>query len=152
MFDDDDVKVIANNPSIIKHLDIYQSIIKRIADSSTKCKLWCIVLLSVILLFSITKRIPALIHLSYIPLFLFYFLDSYYLALESDFRKSYNRLVNNINNKNLDAIRIYDITLNTNYFHRVGLTIFHAVKSPATLPFYGSLFLLILVAKSYFVS
>ncbi|MBX0986945.1 hypothetical protein I9W21_03365 [Campylobacter jejuni] len=65
---------------IIEELKMIQDIIKRMADNSFKLKNWCLTVVVVTMLFQqgVDNLIPI------IPLFSFWFLDSYYLYIERE--------------------------------------------------------------------
>ena len=80
------------------HLTIMQDVIRRMAENSRSCKVWCITLVSAILvLVARTESQHALTDLApliaIVPAVLFLVLDTYYLALERAFRDSYNAFV-----------------------------------------------------------
>ena len=78
--------------AVQKHLEIMQGVIQRMAENSRSCKVWCVTLVSAILVLVARtgKADHALIALA--PTVLFYVLDAYYLGLERRFRNSYERL------------------------------------------------------------
>jgi hypothetical protein len=80
----------ADNAAVIKHMEMYQGIITRMANNSAACKSFAIPLITAILGFMITEKQVALMWLSILPIFLFYFIDTYYLVLENQFRDSFN--------------------------------------------------------------
>lgn len=79
-----------NDEAVIKHLEMYQGIITRMANNSAACKKWCIPLITAILAFVVKEKLYALVWLTLIPIILFYFLDAYYLKLENQFREGFN--------------------------------------------------------------
>lgn len=75
----------------IKHLEMIQSVITRLSANSFMLKGWAVTLVAGILALSI-KDNPIYLIVSYIPVILFWFLDSYYLYLEKRYRALYNRI------------------------------------------------------------
>jgi len=74
----------------IKHLEMIQQIINRMAQNSFALKGWVVTLISGIFLLA-TKDANSLFFLiAYVPIFLFWIIDSYYLQLERKFRKKYD--------------------------------------------------------------
>jgi hypothetical protein len=75
-------------------LNVLQSIISRMATNSSNCKLWCITLLTGIIVFylgdnqNVKNGMVVLL-----PLIPFSLLDAYYLGLERFFIKKYNMLL-----------------------------------------------------------
>lgn len=72
-------------------LNVLQSIISRMANNSSNCKLWCITLTSAIFIFYLGQDKPAVSNsIIYLPLIPFLFLDAFYLGLEKKYIKEYN--------------------------------------------------------------
>ena len=88
----------ADNEAVIKHMEMYQSIITRLASNSAGCKNFAIPLITAILGFIVVEKQAALIWLSVLPIVLFYFVDCYYLVLENQFRDSYDHDAKKIQN------------------------------------------------------
>ena len=86
----EDTFLPADNEAVIKHMEMYQSIITRLASNSAGCKNFAIPLITAILGFIVVEKQAALIWLSVLPIVLFYFVDCYYLVLENQFRDSYD--------------------------------------------------------------
>ena len=82
--------------AVQKHLEMMQGVINRMAENSRSCKVWCVTLVSAILVLVARtgEANHALIALG--PTVLFYVLDAYYLALERGFRRSYGSFVSKI--------------------------------------------------------
>lgn len=80
------MKLKVNDQLVIEHVKMMQDIIVRLANNSKQCKQWCIALVTAILAYATKEN--AAYTLSYIPICLFYFLDSYYLSLERKMRNS----------------------------------------------------------------
>jgi len=86
----------ANSDAVRKHLDILQDVIRRMASNSASCKTWCITLVSAILVLAGNKDNANYAPIAFLPALLFFFLDTYYLALEKQFRDSYNTFVGDL--------------------------------------------------------
>ena len=89
-----------NDAAVLKHMEIYQNIISRMANNSSACKNWCIVLVSAFLAFVIDKGKGDVAWLGAIPILIFWFLDAYYLGLENKFRDSVNASAKKIRESN----------------------------------------------------
>ena len=89
----DESRLDHESPAVQKHLEINQNVIMRMAENSRSCKVWCVTLVAAVLVLvaQTEKANYALIALA--PTVLFYVLDSYYLALERGFRKSFDNFV-----------------------------------------------------------
>ncbi len=95
------------SPAVQKHLEIYQGVITRMSENSRSCKVWCVTLVSAVLvLVSRTGDADhALIALA--PIVLFYVLDAYYVSLERGFRNSYSSFVSKLREGQASSICLY---------------------------------------------
>jgi len=93
------------SPAVIKHIEILQENITRMAGNSAACKTWAIPVITGIVAFSIEKLcIP--IWVSLIPAIMFFLLDSFYLGLERHFINQQLEFVSKLSN---NTIGIQDI-------------------------------------------
>ncbi len=122
---------------MIKEIDIIQDIIKRMANNSFKIKTYTIVIISLIF---ILNGLKYKILISYIPLFIFWFLDAYYLWQERLYRRLYNWV---INNRLKTDEHLFD--MNAYRFKKEEQTKVRIMFSITLFWFYGTLFLLTLV-------
>ena len=93
--------------SKIKHLEMIQSIIQRMANNSFILKGWTVSL--IVAIFALADRMlnQSYFAFAYIPVITFWFLDAYYLQLERKYVMLYNnvRKENTIDfNLNIDKI------------------------------------------------
>jgi hypothetical protein len=79
--------------SVQSYLNILQQLISRMATNSTTCKTWCVTLVSAVVVVVADKGKPSLVWVPIIPIVLFFFLDSYYLGLERQFRALYENFI-----------------------------------------------------------
>ena len=125
------------------HLTILQGIIQRMADNSRACKTWCITLVSAVLILVARQGASDLLLLAGVPLLLFLLLDTYYLALERRFRRSYEAFVAKVH---AGTVVIDDL-----YAVRPSGPLVEAwakcLLSFAIWPFYALLIVLILLAR-----
>ena len=121
------------SPAVLGHLQIVQGVIQRMAENSRSCKVWCVTLVSAILvLVAQTKESQhALIALA--PIALFWLLDSYYLALERGFRESYDALVGKVHDGQLRISDLFEVISGGSTARGFFSVMF---TSPSTLPFY----------------
>ncbi|OOX96289.1 hypothetical protein BOQ03_04275 [Campylobacter coli] len=128
---------------LIEELKMIQDIIKRMADNSFKLKNWCLTVVVVTMLFQegVNNFIPI------ISLFGFWFLDSYYLYIEREFRNLYNTKARQFNNnanlkQSMQSHFIFEIdgkfTLKKLFIVGISKTILY---------FYGVILILILLVK-----
>lgn len=83
----------------IKHLEFIQNIITRMNTNSFQVKGMAITIVSALLAIYASEKKPDFLIISIFPIFLFWFLDAYYLTQERKFRGLYNDLLkDNIHN------------------------------------------------------
>lgn len=75
-----------------KHLDRYQAIISRLAGNSVQVKTWCFTVAAALSAIAVDQREPAVFVIGAALVCAFFYLDSYYLALEKHFRDASTRL------------------------------------------------------------
>jgi hypothetical protein len=120
-----------------REIALVQDVIKRMASNSFFIKGWTITLVAATLILKGSK-IQTLI--AFIPLFGFWFLDSYYLRQERLYRKLYEWV---IKNRTTDATNCYD--LSTKRFKKDVHSIFRIVFSQTIFWFYFPILLIILI-------
>ena len=139
-------QINTESPAVQTHLSITQAVIQRMASNSASCKAWCITLVSAILVIVADKGKSNFALLALIPTALFLILDGYYLALERDFRESYNSFVWKLHKGKLQLQDVYYITPKGSICSLFGKLV-SALLSFSVWPFYGTLALMILLAK-----
>ena len=78
----------------IRHLEMIQAVINRMANNSFMLKGWAITLVAGVFALSAKDANQIFFLVAYIPIVLFWFLDSYYLQLERKFKLLYNTIRN----------------------------------------------------------
>jgi len=86
----------------MKHLEMIQNIISRMANNSFLIKGWCIVLVSALFALNVGEKNDALIYLPLLPLVSFWVLDGYFLWQERLYRKLYNKVKDLIDESDID--------------------------------------------------
>ena len=124
------------------HIEMMQDVITRMAENSRSCKLWCVTLVAAVLVLVARTGEPRHALIALIPTLLFLFLDSYYLALERAFRKSYDTFVCKLHQGKLAPSDVYEVRRERMGW-RLGI---RCVRSPSIWPFYILLIATILVA------
>lgn len=76
----------------IKHLEMLQAIIQRKADNSFMLKGWNVILVSAMFALAVDSSKDRLVFLAYLPAFVFWLLDGYFLHQERLFRKLYDKV------------------------------------------------------------
>ncbi len=90
-----------NNEEKMRYLEIIQGIINRMANNSFMLKGWAVTLVTGIFILSNNEANKLFFIVAYLPIVVFWWLDSYYLCHERLFIKLYNN-VREKNNKNTD--------------------------------------------------
>lgn len=85
----------------IKHLEIIQGVIDRMANNSFLLKSWSVVLVSALFVLAAKDSNIALALLAYFPVLSFWILDGYFLWQEKLYRKLYD-MVRNMNDEDID--------------------------------------------------
>lgn len=125
------------------HLQIVQNVIQRMSGNSNSCKAWCITIVSAILVLIADKGKPELAWLALLPTILFLTLDAYYLALEKAFRSAFNAFVKKLHGSQIYVEDVYSVIPKGEMSrHQI-----EALKSFSVWGFYGSLIVLIVLAK-----
>lgn len=122
---------------LIEEIKIIQDIIKRMASNSFSVKTWTITLVVITL---ILRGDSNHAYIAFLPLFAFWFLDAYYLQQERLFREVYKWTIK-YRPENDDKI----FELNPQNFKDKIESIFNTMFSISILPFYGSIFFLLVL-------
>lgn len=134
-----------NSQAVQSHLSMLQNVIHRMAGNSSACKTWCITLVSAILVVVADKNKPDYIFISLIPIILFLLLDTYYLAFERGFRESYNVFIKRLHHGGIRSVDLFEMKPGGNFFHYLC----SSILSFSVWPFYSSLALTVLIARTY---
>ena len=133
----------ANSDAVRTHLNIMQSVIQRMAEHSRSCKVWCVTLVSAVLVLSARTENADHTLIALIPTFLFWVLDAYYLGLERGFRASYNAFVEKVHRTDVSLINLYPVGTTGS---TVGHFLWAMVRSFAVAPFYVVVLATVIVA------
>ncbi len=85
----------------MKHLELIQEVIKRMANNSFLLKGWTVTLVTGILALASKDTDKQYFWIAYIPILIFWLLDAYYLQQERLYRSLYEK-VRKIKNKDID--------------------------------------------------
>ena len=127
--------------AVQKHLEITQGVITRMAENSRSCKLWCVTLVSAVLVLVARTENPEYALIALIPAILFLILDTYYLALERGFRDSYDAFVRKLHQEELTLSDLYPVAPSGSSLGRFTASL----VSFSIWPFYPTLVLMILL-------
>ncbi|MDR1539475.1 MAG: hypothetical protein LBU32_16040 [Clostridiales bacterium] len=78
----------------VKHLEMIQGIITRMGQNSFALKGWSVALISALFALATVDANKALFLLAFLPMVVFWFLDSYYLQIERRYRVLYCKVAN----------------------------------------------------------
>jgi len=134
------------SPAVQSYVTILQSVISRMASNSAACKIWCITLVSAILVIIADKGKPEYVWITVIPIVLFLFLDSYYLGLERFFRKVYNEFINKLHSNTATLNDVFTVSVDAGFKETIAF-IFKALWSISVWPFYGLLGLMLIIIR-----
>ena len=137
-----DSRLDHDSPAVQKHINIIQGVITRMSDNSRSCKVWCVTLVSAVLVLVAQTEQPEYALIALIPAVLFLILDTYYLALERGFRGSYESFVKKIHLAELTPCDLYSVTPSGSKLGRV----MASLRSFSIWPFYPTIVLMILLA------
>ena len=93
--------------AIQAHLTIVQGVIQRMAENSRSCKVWCVTLVAATLVLVARTGEPQHALIALVPTLLFLVLDTYYLALERAFIRSYTVFVGKLHRNELAPSDVY---------------------------------------------
>lgn len=111
----------------IKHLELVQNIINRMASNSFLLKGWAVTLVAGI--FALADKLYYLV--AFIPVIVFWGLDAYYLLQERLYRALYDK-VRNTAEENID----FSLSATTREFKSDKNNYVNCLKSKTVLPFY----------------
>ncbi len=117
----------------LKHLELIQGVINRLAADSFRMKGWAVILVSALLVLLAREGRVEYTWIGFVPALVFWGLDGYFLRQERLFRDLYDRV------RGLSESDI-DFSMDTGAFKR---TWWSATCSPTLIPFYCALILLV---------
>lgn len=121
-----------------KHLEMIQGVINRLSTNSFLLKGWSVVLVSALFALSAADSNRAFVFLAYMPAFVFWGLDGYFLCEERKYRKLYDCV------RNLDEAAI-DFSMDTTPMTADAGVWARATISKTLLAFHGVLIVAIIV-------
>ena len=122
----------------LKHLDLIQGVINRMAHCSFLLKGWSVILVSGLFALAAKETNPLFVYLAYLPAIAFWILDGYYLYQE----RLYRHLYGEVRTQQPDEI---DFGMNAERFSgQNGATWAESIFSKSMLLFHGILVLTII--------
>jgi hypothetical protein len=131
----------ADNPAVTTHINLLQGIINRLAGNSSSCKTWCLALVSALLGLAGATHNPAIVTFALVPVVIFAFVDTMYLARERAFRDLYARIVQAVRDDRYERSSVFDTSAVRNADH-----VLWALGSWSIWPIYGGLIVAYIVA------
>lgn len=128
----------AKSAGQIKHLEMLQAVISRMANNSFLIKGWCITLVSALLALA-AKDVKGMVFVAYLPVLMFWWLDAFFLRQERLFRKLFDRVRE-------DDRAETDFSMNTQPVDHLVVSRAKVALSQTLGWFYGSLFIAVTVA------
>ena len=122
---------------MLKEIEVIQDIIKRMANNSFLIKGWALTLVVATLLLKVPRYES---WIAFIPLLMFWFLDSYFLWQEKLYRELYNWVVTNRLSTNE---HLFD--LSTRRFEEIVRSVYRTMWSITLVWFYGFIGTLIVI-------
>ncbi|MDJ0898399.1 MAG: hypothetical protein QNJ55_06275 [Xenococcus sp. MO_188.B8] len=114
----------------LKHLDLIQGVINRMASNSFSLKNWTVVLVSALFALAAKNSDTVFIAIAFLPVAAFWLLDGYFLRQERLYRKLYDRVIK-LEEKDIDfSMNTTDFSAHVNSWLLVCL-------SKTLLIFYG---------------
>ena len=115
----------------LKHLEIIQDVINRMANNSFLLKGWSVVLVSALFALAAKDSNKLYIYLAYFPTIAFWVLDGYFLRQEKLYRKLYDKVRNTDDSKIDFSMDTSSVTKQVSAWSEVvfskTLSIFHGV-------------------------
>ncbi len=121
----------------LKHLEMLQQVIARMANNSFLVKGWSITLISALLAFATKDKMAAMAWIAFLPLIAFWLLDAFFLHQERLFRALY------IKNSQPPLNTPSDLSFDTSTVQAHTLSWFKTIFSKSLLIFHGLLALMI---------
>jgi len=125
----------------LKHLDMIQSVITRMAGNSFYIKGWCVTVVATILGLASKDSNKKFIAVVYYPILMFWIIDGYFLFQEKLFR----RLFDDVRKTDEENI---DFSMNTRSYKGKGANWLGAMFSHTLFIFYGIMFVATLIAMA----
>lgn len=136
-----------NDAAVIKHVEVYQNLISRMAANSTSCKQWCVLIVTAVIAFLANQDRPGSVLLAVIPILSLGLLDIYYLSLETQFREVYNTHMDKLRGGTLGLEEIYAIKVSGKLPQSEHLR--HSARSLSITLYYPVLLVITLLAAMF---
>ncbi len=132
----------ADNPAVIAHMGLLQGVINRLANNSASSKTWCLTLVGALVSLTGATHVPEIVTFSLVPIAIFGFMDTMYLAQEKAYRDLHAHIVTKIRDRSYSLIDAYEAKAPMELRHFGS-----ALRSWSIFPVYGGLILVYLIAR-----
>jgi hypothetical protein len=136
------LKGVAMEDRKIKHLEMIQNIINRMASNSFLLKGWNVILVSALFALAAKDQYLAFVYLAYFPAIAFWILDGYFLWQERLFRALYDHVRVETDDKKID------FSMNTKPFLKNVNSWVETIFSNTLLIFHGTVIASIILVMS----
>lgn len=128
----------------LKHLEMIQSVVNRLASNSFRIKGWCVVLVAALLALGAREGSFEIVLVAVVPVLVFWGLDGYYLSRERLFRKLYDSV--RIEDETDFSMEVKDLRKTGRFWSRDWCS---AVRSTTLSLFYLTLAAFVLVGAAF---
>lgn len=128
----------------LKHLEMIQGVVNRLASNSFQIKGWCVVLVAALLALGAREGSFEIVLVAVVPVLVFWGLDGYYLSRERLFRKLYDSV--RIEDETDFSMEVKDLRKKGRFWSRDWCS---AVRSTTLSPFYLTLAAFILAGAAF---
>jgi hypothetical protein len=87
-----------DSPAVTSQITLLQGIISRLAGNSASCKTWCLTLVGALVSLAGATHVAGIVTFALVPVVIFGFMDTMYLAQEKAYRDLYGDIVARIRN------------------------------------------------------
>lgn len=131
----------ADNPAVIAHINLLQGIINRLANNSSSCKTWCLALTGAFMSLAGATHNAGIAVFALVPVVIFGFVDTMYLAQEKAYRDHYDEIATLIRGDGYKRTDAFNAKAKRKFKH-----IRWAFMSWSVWPIYGGLIAAFFVA------
>ncbi|HLZ05611.1 MAG TPA: hypothetical protein VKR55_26105 [Bradyrhizobium sp.] len=97
-----------DNQAVIAHINLLQGIISRLANNSASCKTWCLSIVAALLSLAGAVHDGDLVTIALVPVAVFGFIDTMYLAFETAYRELYKGIVTKLRESRYTLADVYE--------------------------------------------
>ncbi len=128
----------------MKHLELVQSVITRMAQNSFQIKGWSVTVATAVFAFAAKESSPGLATLAIFPAASFWFLDAYYLRQERLYRKLFEAIADPLKT-------VYPFSMATDEYSNDVDPLSRTLLAASVLPMHGAIMLIIFAEIAAFL-